>query len=210
MWALTPAIRTELAQFHAIRIILLVFRRNIVPALALCAGKRHQNAILFAFGRHAFPALQAFTLVAAPALRPSGMPRSFRYSLVCNHACNHAQTFWRIPLQAIVYHSLKDCLAFRLIPVPARISATQEWNTLLTDWFDQERCHTTRQPGQETTLVTAPAPTVRPPSRMAKRLPSSSATGAKSSTFIVTLSPGITISTPSGNPIAPVTSVVRM
>ena len=58
-------------------------------------------------------------------------------------------------------------------------------------------------------LATTPAPTVRPPSRIANRRPSSIAIGAISSTFIWTLSPGITISTPSGNSTAPVTSVVR-
>ena len=58
--------------------------------------------------------------------------------------------------------------------------------------------------------VTTPAPTVRPPSRMAKRNPSSHATGVISSTVIWMLSPGITISTPSGNWMLPVTSVVRM
>ena len=58
-------------------------------------------------------------------------------------------------------------------------------------------------------LATTPAPTVRPPSRMAKRRPSSMAIGAISSTSIVTLSPGITISTPSGSFTIPVTSVVR-
>ncbi len=58
--------------------------------------------------------------------------------------------------------------------------------------------------------VTTPAPTVRPPSRMAKRSPSSIATGVISSTPICTLSPGITISVPSGSVMAPVTSVVRM
>jgi hypothetical protein len=61
-----------------------------------------------------------------------------------------------------------------------------------------------------TIRVTTPAPTVRPPSRMAKRSPSSIATGVISSTPISTLSPGITISTPSGKLIEPVTSVVRM
>ena len=61
-----------------------------------------------------------------------------------------------------------------------------------------------------TTLVTTPAPTVRPPSRIAKRNPSSIATGSINSTCILMLSPGITISTPSGSLIAPVTSVVRM
>ena len=57
--------------------------------------------------------------------------------------------------------------------------------------------------------ATTPAPTVRPPSRMAKRRPWSMAIGAISSTSIATLSPGITISTPSGSFTTPVTSVVR-
>jgi hypothetical protein len=58
-------------------------------------------------------------------------------------------------------------------------------------------------------FATTPAPTVRPPSRMAKRKPSSIAIGAINSTSIDTLSPGITISTPSGRDTTPVTSVVR-
>jgi hypothetical protein len=58
-------------------------------------------------------------------------------------------------------------------------------------------------------LATTPAPTVRPPSRMAKRSFSSIAIGTISSTVIVTLSPGITISVPSGRCTTPVTSVVR-
>jgi hypothetical protein len=59
-------------------------------------------------------------------------------------------------------------------------------------------------------LVTTPAPTVRPPSRMANFEPCSNATGTMSSTVRLTLSPGITISTPSGRVILPVTSIVRM
>jgi len=59
-------------------------------------------------------------------------------------------------------------------------------------------------------FVTTPAPTVLPPSRSAKRCFSSSATGATSFTFTVTVSPGITISVPSGNATSPVTSHVRM
>jgi hypothetical protein len=58
-------------------------------------------------------------------------------------------------------------------------------------------------------LATTPAPTVRPPSRIAKRRPSSIAIGTISVTTICRLSPGITISTPSGSSHAPVTSVVR-
>lgn len=58
-------------------------------------------------------------------------------------------------------------------------------------------------------LVTWPAPTVRPPSRMANFRPSSMATGWISSTRISVLSPGMTISVPSGRFTTPVTSVVR-
>ena len=58
-------------------------------------------------------------------------------------------------------------------------------------------------------LVTTPAPTVRPPSRIANRKPSSIAISDISSPVTVTLSPGITISTPSGSTTSPVTSVVR-
>ena len=57
--------------------------------------------------------------------------------------------------------------------------------------------------------ATTPAPTVRPPSRMAKRSFSSIAMGTISSTVIEMLSPGITISVPSGRCTTPVTSVVR-
>ncbi len=58
-------------------------------------------------------------------------------------------------------------------------------------------------------FVTRPAPTVRPPSRMANRRPSSMATGWISTTDISVLSPGMTISVPSGRVTTPVTSVVR-
>jgi hypothetical protein len=54
-----------------------------------------------------------------------------------------------------------------------------------------------------------PAPTVRPPSRMAKRKPFSMATGVCSSISSEMLSPGITISVPAGSFAVPVTSVVR-
>ena len=48
-------------------------------------------------------------------------------------------------------------------------------------------------------LATTPAPTVRPPSRMAKRSFSSIAIGTISVTSMAMLSPGITISVPSGS-----------
>src|SRR5207245_761705 len=58
-------------------------------------------------------------------------------------------------------------------------------------------------------FVTTPAPTVRPPSRIANRSCSSIAIGVISSIAIFVLSPGITISTPAGSSTLPVTSVVR-
>ena len=57
--------------------------------------------------------------------------------------------------------------------------------------------------------VTIPEPTVRPPSRMAKRLPTSIAITLPSSTANLTLSPGIHISAPPSRFAPPVTSVVR-
>src|SRR5205814_723532 len=57
--------------------------------------------------------------------------------------------------------------------------------------------------------VITPAPTVLPPSRMAKRCSFSIATGWMSSTAAEILSPGMTISTPAGKVTSPVTSVVR-
>ncbi len=58
-------------------------------------------------------------------------------------------------------------------------------------------------------LLITPAPTVWPPSRMANRSPSSMAIGFCRVTSNFTLSPGITISTPSASFTTPVTSVVR-
>jgi len=60
------------------------------------------------------------------------------------------------------------------------------------------------------TFVTAPAPTVWPPSRIANRSPSSRAIGVMSVIVRFTVSPGMTISVPSGRSADPVTSVVRM
>ncbi len=62
---------------------------------------------------------------------------------------------------------------------------------------------------QAVILTTWPAPTVRPPSRMANFRPSSMAMGWISSTLMAVLSPGMTISVPSGRVTTPVTSVVR-
>src|SRR3989338_10321230 len=60
-------------------------------------------------------------------------------------------------------------------------------------------------------LVTTPAPTVLPPSRIANRCFYSRATGAISLILRFTVSHGMTISTPAGKSVtSPVTSVVRI
>jgi hypothetical protein len=59
------------------------------------------------------------------------------------------------------------------------------------------------------TFVTTPDPTVRPPSRIAKRLPSTRAIGLPRETSTLTLSPGMHISAPPSRLVVPVTSVVR-
>src|SRR3974390_1920219 len=55
-----------------------------------------------------------------------------------------------------------------------------------------------------TTSVMTPDPTVLPPSRMAKWLPISRATGLSRLTATAALSPGMTMSMPSGRRISPV------
>ena len=70
---------------------------------------------------------------------------------------------------------------------------------LVSGYGSRATGHETRDPPLATVrylriLVTTPAPTVRPPSRIANRSPSSIAIGVISSIVMVTLSPGITIS----------------
>ena len=62
---------------------------------------------------------------------------------------------------------------------------------------------------QDRIFVTTPEPTVRPPSRMANRTPSSIAIGVISSTLKRALSPGMHISASPIKLAEPVTSVVR-
>ena len=78
-------------------------------------------------------------------------------------------------------------------------------------WARRPRAEGAGRPhcGHSRIFVTTPEPTVRPPSRMAKRRPSSHAIGVISVISMSMLSPGITISTPSGSLMLPVTSVVR-
>ena len=92
----------------------------------------------------------------------------------------HNLRFWRPPLCQLSYRPLRSPKYITLFPK-----------------------------SYERILRTIPAPTVLPPSRTAKLNPSSIAIGAISSQVnSSTVSPGITISTPSGRLTSPVTSVV--
>ena len=114
--------------------------------------------------------------------------------------------FWRPPLYQLSYTPIADAFisqslgGFKAFAPPSRGN----------EKGDRSRPSRNRpMPGYSTIEATIPAPTVRPPSRMAKRSFSSMAIGTISSTSTVTLSPGITISVPSGSVTMPVTSVVR-
>jgi hypothetical protein len=105
-------------------------------------------------------------------------------------------------------HDLKSRLINQSIV--ERLEADADFLVLHVSFLKSERAHPDAPAGlYSIILATTPAPTVRPPSRMAKRRPSSMAIGAISFTVIVMLSPGITISVPAGSSIEPVTSVVR-
>ena len=98
----------------------------------------------------------------------------------------------------------------RLCPFPSW--DTKKTSPVRADALTGEVCATRRRGasvGHLMTLVTRPEPTVRPPSRMAKPRPSSMAMGWMSWTVISVVSPGMTISVPSGRVMTPVTSVVR-
>ena len=112
----------------------------------------------------------------------------------------------------------RPCFEAEKAPCPARSAARQNAARLTQKGPAARRatgpflrsvsCQKQRRP-YLVILATTPEPTVRPPSRIAKRRPSSMAIGAISLTPMVTLSPGITISVPSGRITSPVTSVVR-
>ena len=114
---------------------------------------------------------------------------------ICGGRGSRARTrdlrFWRPPLYQLSYTPICRDLA-RALPSTTRMFAP----LLLAEPYS-------------TILATTPAPTVRPPSRIAKRRPWSIAIGVINSTVIDMLSPGITISVFAGSSTMPVTSVVR-
>ena len=113
---------------------------------------------------------------------------------------HHRQYFFNWRRSGVLRLFLVVLYVRRLHSVHARMMMSRTWFLLSLS---------APASGYSMISVIVPEPTVRPPSRIANRKPFSSATGVISSTLIATLSPGITISTPSGNVATPVTSVVR-
>jgi hypothetical protein len=114
-------------------------------------------------------------------------------------------SYW--PIQIRDQSTARVDLSFAMLAVHGYVCASQCQLSPLA--MIAPAFFTSLQKNYLTIFDTTPAPTVRPPSRIAKRKPSSIAIGAISCTVILTLSPGMTISVPAGNCNAPVTSVVR-
>src|SRR5262249_30693295 len=89
------------------------------------------------------------------------------------------------------------------------VSFFSEWRVANSEWIDPLATRHSLFASYSMMEATTPAPTVRPPSRIAKRSFSSIAIGTIRCTSMAMLSPGITISVPSGRCTTPVTSVVR-
>jgi len=138
---MAPALSAELLELEAIRRLLLVLCRDVIPVLALGALKRNVVS-------------------------------------------------WHNP-SSIADFTICDC-RFHVLDGQSQIANRQSPNRYYSITSD-----------------TVPAPTVRPPSRIANLNPFSIAIGAINSIVNCELSPGITISTPSFNVATPVTSVVR-
>jgi len=113
-----------------------------------------------------------------------------------------AGDFRAVPLYR--FHNLLRRLIDQLVVVCLQLDSNTRWYNLC---FYFNLWSVSRH--YSIIFVTTPAPTVRPPSRIENRIPSSMATFAPSSTVMLIVSPGITISVPSGRNTSPVTSVVR-
>ena len=135
------------------------------------------------------------SLPAAAAHRPSGMGHG---------PCIACRAGKNIPIVMIILFVYKFSFPHR----PARLRAAHAQKGKKMP-HAKGMGHFEKAEDYSLIFVTTPEPTVRPPSRIAKRRPSSMAIGVISSTSMVTLSPGMHISVPSGRVITPVTSVVR-
>jgi hypothetical protein len=121
--------------------------------------------------------------------------------------CPFSSPFYPRFLSLLDYFNLFVASVFPSAPV--LLSSPQLTRHCEDEQSDDEAISTIKSPYCNISATT-PAPTVCPPSRMANLSSFSMATGVISSTSTVTLSPGITISTPLASVTTPVTSVVLM
>ncbi len=127
------------------------------------------------------------------------------FFIYINYLVSLKITYFRTIGSYFLYSSRSGCIRLLLVivylyPVPAVLSNLTITLLLLPAILI---------PTYSIISVTTPAPTVCPPSLIAKRNSLSIAIGVINSILNSTLSPGITISVPSGNVPIPVTSVVR-
>ncbi len=111
-----------------------------------------------------------------------------------------------VPVLALVARQCNDLSRHRSGPTFRSVNISDRTGT-----HREEYPAVSPSPQPDYSIISAitPEPTVRPPSRIAKRNPFSMAMGVISSASMATLSPGMTISVPVGNVATPVTSVVR-
>jgi hypothetical protein len=183
MRRMLPAPVAELLQFQPVRCRFTVLRRRIIPLFAITALHRNNFS-----GHHSLLNLRSTCGAGALARDKCRL---------------HVIVFLATLFSHSVYRK----------PRPSNRATATIANSNSTPIVQSASCidRTSCLPTSSYCTISeiVPAPTVCPPSRMAKRKPFSMATGVISSITSCTLSPGITISVPLGSSATPVTSVVR-
>ena len=189
----------RLALFRG-RLVFAIRFIGVTPPLHCCKIHGWDRNHLRPFRREIkFPVL--FLIIKCHRLRP---PASF-YFLIC---LQYSRTTFFCKESSVQNTKGSPAASAEEPKMPKRAFPLSGMGTLFESLTFSLR---TGAKGQDHSMIlpTTPEPTVRPPSRIAKRRPSSIATGVSSSTCIMTLSPGMHISVPSGRVMMPVTSVVR-
>ena len=209
-----PIPAAVLLELDALALVVLVLRRDVVASLAGRAFERDVNSLVVCHS-------ESSSVVRSRSCRMSGLAGSVavRGSRRSVHAARSGgpearATTLRDHTSRHQLGSRRHChRGCRQVVVRFRRTPTKNGGTRRrASACASSAAGSAQEPGGEPylrILVTRPAPTVRPPSRIANRNPSSIAIGAINSTCISVLSPGMHISVPAGNVILPVTSVVR-
>lgn len=186
-----------LLDLHTIRHGCLVLGRRIVTTLALGAGKgdesTHESNYLQIPPRTGTMEYDSICALILSTVYSLGSVNADAF-----HNCY--PPFWEanscVRRRAEVRFAKRWNVKTRLLAMRSRVPRSHDPNTSATRSYSMM-------------VETTPEPTVWPPSRIAKRRPSSMAIGWMRSPSMVMWSPGMAISVPSGSLTVPVTSVVR-